>query len=73
MWLQDNVIDSSENWMNAVDRGGLVHINHRCFTTFQPELSSAEENALRYAAGYVMHSIKEKLKREKIPMRDAML
>ena len=42
-------------------------------TTFQPELFSVEENALRYAAGYVIHSIKEKLKREKIPMRDAML
>ena len=42
-------------------------------TTFQPELSSAEENALRCAAGYVIHSIKEKLKREKIPMRDSML
>ena len=42
-------------------------------TTLQPELSSAEENALRYAAGYVLHSIKDKVKREKHPMRDAVL
>ena len=32
--LQDNVTDSSENWLNAVDRGGLVHINHTTFKMF---------------------------------------
>ena len=34
MCLQDNVTDSSENWLNAVDRGGLVHINHKTFKMF---------------------------------------
>ena len=42
-------------------------------TTLQPELTSAEENALRYAAGYVVCSIKEKQKKGKHPMREALL
>ena len=42
-------------------------------TTLQPELTSAEENALRYAAGYVIHSIKNKVKKGKHPLREALL
>ena len=42
-------------------------------TTLQPELTSAEGNALRYAAGYVVRSIKEKQKKGKHPMREALL
>ena len=42
-------------------------------TTLQPELTAYEENALRYAAGYVVHAIKEKIKKGKDPMREAIL
>ena len=42
-------------------------------STLQPELTAYEKNALRYAAGYVVHAIKEKIKKGKDPMREAIL
>ena len=34
MCLPDDVSHTSETWLNAVDRGGLVHINHTTFKLF---------------------------------------
>ena len=34
MCLKDDVDNMSENWLNAVDRGGLVHVNHTAFKLF---------------------------------------
>ena len=42
-------------------------------TAIQPELTASEENALRYAAGYVVHAVQNKVKKRKDPMREAML
>ena len=36
MCLPDDVSHTSERWLNAVDRGGLVHINHTTFKLFMP-------------------------------------
>ena len=36
MCLPDDVSHTSERWLNVVDRGGLVHINHTTFKLFMP-------------------------------------
>ena len=42
MCIEDSVEDSSEDWLNFIDRGGLVHVNHTAFKFFL-----AMENELR--------------------------
>ena len=34
MTKSDGIIDSSENWLDSVDRGGLTHVNHTAFRMF---------------------------------------